>query len=301
MGLIMKQLFWAMIFFICLVPLSVAQGNKKAAVFISDTIKPYYEAVKGLEAGLKDKKVDLKIVEVKGQSLPEFEALGESLLEDGYTYWAAAGPPAAANVWMCRLPGIAGRVYFMVLDPEDLFKEQAAVPCGVSLKIPINKQVDKIISAFPEGVRPGLIFDPEYNTDFAKQALAWFNAQGIFLEFLQVHSRSQVGPVLASGLQKINLLWMIPDPTVISESIIQYIIKQAMEHGAGVVGYNRYFLRQGAAASFVIDYEKMGMQASGILVRMMETNSCQPVTPEFEFSLNQDLIRLLGLGKGGLK
>ena len=39
---------------------------------------------------------------------------------------------------------------------------------------------------------------------------------------------------------------MIPDQTVISEKIVQYVIKQALYHKKGVIGYNSFFIRSGA-------------------------------------------------------
>ncbi|WP_321491608.1 ABC transporter substrate binding protein [uncultured Desulfobacter sp.] len=291
----MKQLLWAMILIISLVPWEVAQGNNKAAVFISDTIKPYFEAVSGLEAGLKGKRVDLKIVEIKNMTQSEFGETGKALLADGYTYWAAAGPEAMAKSYKCNLPQVSGRVYFMVLDPENVIEPSTVLSCGISLKISVFRQVEEIIGAFPQGLKPGLIFDPRYNVGFAEQALSGFHTFGIPLSLLKVNSRNQVAQVLAEGMKHLNMLWMIPDQTVISESIIQYIIKQAMERNIGIVGYNRYFVRQGAVAAFVIDYEKVGRQAAQILTDMMDGHACQMPEPAFEFTVNTELIRLLGM------
>ncbi len=293
----MKQLLLAMIIFISLVPAIPALESKKAAVFISDTIKPYFEAVKGLEAYFENKEVMLKIVELKDQDQAEFDDIGRDLLEKGYVYWAAIGPKATEIIYACRLPDVSARVYSMVLDPEVILVTKPVDFCGVSLQIPPVAQAEEIAGLFSPPARVGIIFDPAYNQAFTAQAVKAFEARGRILELLPVASRREVPYVLAQGVKKINLLWMIPDQTVISESIIQYIIKQAMQQGIGVIGYNRYFLNQGAVAAFVIDYEKVGGQTGEILEKIMDYGSCKSSDPLFVLNVNSRLMKILGLGK----
>lgn len=270
--------------------------NKKAAVFISDTIKPYYEAVQGIEKVLEEKQVAFKVIDAKNYTSAGFESDAKSLLEDGFIYWASVGPEATERIYSCLLPGIAGRVYSMVLDAEAALNPgERAAPCGVSLRIPVSIQVEKIAGAFPSGIKPGIIYDPHYNTPFAERAAREFQVRGFHLELLTVESRARVAQVLSDRMNQINLLWMIPDQTVISESIIQYIIKQAVKHGIGVIGYNRFFLRQGAVGAFIIDYEKVGYQTADILVDMINRHECRSDDPVFDLNLNQDLIQILGI------
>ncbi len=80
---------------------------------------------------------------------------------------------------------------------------------------------------------------------------------------------------------------MIPDQTVISESLIRYLVKNSIKQGVGVVGYNRFFLKQGAVASFVINYEQVGVQTARILVEMLAVKSCKSIPPGFELTIQQ--------------
>lgn len=40
-----------------------------------------------------------------------------------------------------------------------------------------------------------------------------------------------------------DALWLIPDRTVISESIVKYVIKEAFLRKVPVIGYNRFFMK----------------------------------------------------------
>ena len=269
---------------------------KKAAVFLSDTIKPYYEAAQGLETELKNNKINVKVIEIKNLDLMEFRSICQDLIKEGYVYWAGIGPLAMNKIYDYHLPEVAGRVYSMVLAPEKIVN-QGDTLCGVSLKISVEEQVRQLIQVFSPAVRPGIIYDPEYNSLFAEQAFLGFQKYNIKLKLLKVNSKADVPDVLSRGIKNVNLLWMIPDQTVISESLIRYIIKNSIKQGIGVVGYNRFFLKQGAAASFVINYGKVGIQTARILIELMHRNTCRSSDPSFELNVNEALIEMLNLNK----
>ena len=291
-----KLLFLGIVFLIFQATGVCAGESKKAAVFFSDAIKPYYQAAQSLETALKNNKIATEFVEVKDLTQVAFESKCRDLVKDGYVYWVSIGPLAMDKIYHYNLPEVAGRVFSMVLAPGKILR-QPNISCGVSLMIPVEIQVQELIALFPPDIRPGIIYDPEQNSVFAEQAALMFQKHGIKLNLLKVNSMSDVPKALTMGIKEINFLWMIPDQSVISESIIRYIIKTTMKHGVGVVGYNRFFFKQGAIAAFVINYETIGKQTAGILMDLMNHDTCRSSDPVFNLTINKALIEMLDLTK----
>ena len=274
---------------------SVAQPAR-AAVFISDTIKPYFQAAQNLESGLTDYGIELRTVEVKKLGNDTFNGVCQQLIANGYRYWVSIGPTATRLIYQFQSHEVLGRVFTMVLSPDQIM--EATYPlCGVSLKIPVKDQVAELVSAFGPTVRLGILYDPANNAEFVKDAVEGLRSFGMGLKQIEVTARKEVATAIEHGIAGIDLLWMIPDQTVISESIIPYIIKGSMRKGIGVIGYNRYFLHQGAVAAFIIDYGRIGLQTAEVLRAMVQEGVCSNPDPEFELEINQSLAGMLGLNR----
>ena len=95
--------------------------------------------------------------------------------------------------------------------------------------------------------------------------------------------------------KEIDVLWLIPDRTVISESIVQHIIKEALFNRVPVIGYNRFFYESGAAFSFVFDYIELGKQTAKLAIDMLSGKACQKNNPVFHAWLNPRVISRLGI------
>lgn len=286
------KLFHVLFILLAMGTVSHAGQLKKAAVLLSDSIKPYYEASRGIEKRFEKEKIELKILELDNDPPEGFHSYCRTLVDDGFLYWIGVGPEALKAMWDKSFPQVALRVFSMVLSPEEIIPEGQAL-CGVTLSIPVEEQVQAIETHISKNIRPGLIYDPENNSGFASKAYALFARHQIELILLQVASKSDVSRIVSAGLKKVDLLWMIPDRTVISESLIPYIIKESLEQGIAVVGFNRYFLVKGAAAAFVIDYETAGTLAAEKLIQAVEHQVVNRSGPSFEFKLNHGVIDML--------
>jgi putative ABC transport system substrate-binding protein len=112
---------------------------------------------------------------------------------------------------------------------------------------------------------------------------------------LKVLSKKDIPDILKQHWEDIDALWLIPDQTVISESIVQYIIREALSENVPVIGYNRFFYESGAAMAFVFDYEEVGRQTGRLAVSMLSGRACEKETPVFRVWLNLRVIDKLGI------
>jgi putative ABC transport system substrate-binding protein len=158
-------------------------------------------------------------------------------------------------------------------------------------------QVRTLADTFPSLRKIGLLFDPAHNQWFFDAAVSAGNSgqAGVEIVPLAVTARNRIGQVLKDGLGRVDAVWMIPDQTVISEKLIQYVIKQALYADTGVIGYNAYFTRAGAFFSFEFDYQTLGRQAGESIIDILAGEPCIPVPPVFDTRVNQKMVEKLGL------
>ena len=296
-------------------PPEVCASDTTAAIVVSRKIRPYLQVTEGIldQVSRKTANSDISHPETvasqsSGPQVSDTDVfflspgddmvtaqVTDRLITGGYDLVAAVGPEAAALIWQSGIPG--KKVYAAVLDPDAVFQIPGDA-CGISLRIPVAVQLDTITRAFPSLEKIGLLFDPDHNQWFFEAAASAAAALGnisIKIIPLQVTHRNQIAPVLSANLELVDAVWMIPDQTIISEKLIQYVIKQALYKETGVIGYNAYFTRTGAFFSFEFDYQALGRQAGEMITESLAGKHCRREPPVFESSSNPEIAEKLGL------
>jgi putative ABC transport system substrate-binding protein len=275
-------------------PASAAESTK-AAVLISRKILPYMAATEALSSVLSTETA----IEVEIFFLEKFSRKGSGLLKErlekgGFSLVVVVGPEAARFCQKQFPEPKLPIVYSMVLNPDEILKPGSAI-CGVPLSIPVKLQLNRISMALPSVKRIGLIYDPFYNTDFFSEAKQQGLTVNIEIVPLKVSSKKEIPKVLKNSLNHVDCLWLIPDRTVISESIIQYIIKEALLKEKPVIGYNRFFYESGAVLTFIFDYHELGQQTAGIVKDVILNGLCRNIPASFHTWVNVRVAEKIGL------
>jgi len=285
----------------CLVLLGFppAYGNQsptvRVAIVVSKNIRPYLDAVEGFQSGLANKAgiktqvFNLEKLDDKGR----VELFREPGVKE-FALFVAVGPEAALSVWKGIGREGASRIYFMVLNPEKVFGPKKR-GCGISLNIPVQTQIEMIGRGLPSIRRLGLLYDTELNADFFRKAAGAASFSSLTVVPLRVSSKKDIPSVLKRGWKDLDALWFIPDRTVISESIVKYVIKEAFLRKVPVIGYNRFFYETGAALAFVFDYKELGQQCAQKALRILSGEDCLDTPPLFHVWLNEGVAEKLGL------
>lgn len=297
-----------LIFFIfgiiaCLPPAIAAEYPESDAppgvvIFVSKNIRPYVEAADGMHdvysmlsgAGVRKFFLDRLTGKAAADQAARISA------DESVNLVAAIGPEAAAFVWDAFPDSFPARIYAIILNPEKIIGSHALAN-GISLNIPPAVQLGMIQKGLPSLQRVGIIYDPDINQDFFNSAADAAKQAGIGLVPVTVSSPTEIPDILNRVWDKIDGIWLIPDRTVISESIAQYIIKQAVLKKIPVIGYNQFFYDSGAALAFVFDYRDLGRQAADLAVELAsgEAPDARRV-PAFQVWLNAGVIQKLGIG-----
>lgn len=264
------------------------------AVFVSQDIRPYIAALEGLAGVLDaDPNVFLDTFHLEKLSADEQKALVDRLSRKEYRVYVAIGPLAVRFLWDDLRPETGGRLYSMVLNPEKMVPPGDGA-CGVSLNLPVAEQLRAIRSVLPGVEKIGLLYDPKNNGDFYDEAKAW-DDPGLSVVPVPVSSRKDIPAVLKDHWGKIDALWLIPDRTVTTESLIRYILREAIYNRVPGIGYNRFFYESGAVLSFVFDYREIGGQCGEEVLRVLAGGPCDRRSPLYRLWLNEKVAKSMAV------
>lgn len=151
-------------------------------------------------------------------------------------------------------------VYVMLLCPECVRSEKENVT-GVNMSPSIAVQLQKIREILPEIRNIGVVFDPAQSGPYLKDAMV--SARAMELEILAepVATVRDVPSRLLSIRDRVELIWMVPDVTVMTPQTIEYFLLFSLENRKPLVAFSEKYLQVGAFMAFGLDPEDMGRQA----------------------------------------
>jgi putative ABC transport system substrate-binding protein len=279
-------------FFILAYPLlSIASD---VAILVSGPVRPYLEAIDGLAGILSTKDVKTEVFGLERYQGALRKNLSGVVSGRKWDLLVAVGPNAAIFLDEELAEDTTPALYTMILNPAGVVKKKA-FKCGVSLDIPVEIQIEFISRALPGIRRLGLLYDPAHNDFFFEKAMQMAGANGLGIHPIKVSTKKDIPSALATNIDKIDSIWMIPDRTVISESIIEYVIKESLLRKKPTIGFNRFFYENGAAAAFVFDYKEIGAQTGELLLSVIGGAACENPVPKFRLWLNPRTSKVIEL------
>jgi len=267
----------------------------KAVAIVSNKYRPYMEALDALKETLAaELAMPMEVVYMDSDLQQDPDVLVDRFAgRDEISVFIAVGPEAAYFLWNNLAEHGAKKFYTMVLNPEKVLP-RIEDGCGVSFNLPVVEQVKIIHRAFSSFRRIGLICNPENNAAMLQSAIEAGRASGIEIVPIEVKDRKEIKASLQRNLPAVDGLWMIPDKTVITESLVAYIIREAITKGVPVFGYNRYFYEKGAALCYLFDYVDIGFQTGRLVVGVLRGEDCVNSAPNYRVWYNVKVLEAMG-------
>ena len=122
---------------------------------------------------------------------------------------------------------------------------------------------------FTKAKRIGIIYDPRNTAEFVGNASKAASATRLELVTKQVDDPSQIPAVVQEMQQKIDILWLIPDPTVVTNEIIDYLFRFSFQNNIPIFTFSKKYVEMGAVASLDIDPYDMGEQVASIVNKVL--------------------------------
>lgn len=252
MALVAAALIWATPTFAQVPAAKVSKKARTVVVLTDKSTRPYREAARGVQGGgLPVESVALADV---GARLAKPAKAGE--------VFVALGPKSAKLLSTSKKSGAAA-----LIRSSEIPKR---VP-SVTVDVPAPVQLPWIARAFPGRTRVVIL---RGKSPVDKDAL---KAVAPRMRFVVVDVDKPANAVFA--LERAlevdrgrTLVWLLPDPQVITANTIGPLAQQALSARVPMVGFSGYFLRVGALAAVETNYEKMGRAALDAAVARFETS-----------------------------
>ena len=187
----------------------------------------------------------------------------------------------------------------LVLDPEK-YGLPTSNMVGLSLQIPVEKQLKPLQTLIPHISRIGVLFDPQKTQGLRDQLQQHMGAMGLTLISEEVHSEKEVSEVLKSLKHKIDALYLLPDSTVLTENTLDFLISSTLKANIPLIGFSAGLVRSGAVTGAFLNYADLGRQAATLVPHLLTTNASSivgtMVPPEMVHqAINVQSARYLGL------
>ena len=289
---------WAVAGLVWLVVLCTLGVSEPAAMDIailqSSDIEAYREAIAGFKA---TGPIGAIYTEYDAQGDLELgKKLARKLRTSNVSLVVAVGLKAAlaAKVEIVDVP----IVYMMILDP---LKHQLTAPnmTGTLLEVPVDRQLKIMRMFLPSLHQLGALYDPAKTSPRVKDAVEQATVLDFQLKGQPVEHDKDLPQQLRALLSNIEILWLIPDSTVLTNESIQFILDSALARQIPVIGFSPEFTRLGALLSMSVNYGEVGRETGLLAKRILDGNGFRALNPvpiqRLKISVNLKTARFLGL------
>lgn len=260
-------------------------ARTEVVLVLSWDLKPYWEFVEGFQkTDLFQSKVFLVSEWLGSEGSKAVVAVGHRALKKVLEKASPSLPIFGALVLHPRLldcSRLKGGVY-LLLPPEVVW--------------PILRE--RLKPYFSDTFTVGIPYSTPFNKFLAKKARDTGIFWGIKVKPIPLKEGFSQ---LEKDLQEVDVLYFLPDPFWESEEVILKIIKMALLRGKIVVGYNRFFLKNGALLAFLIDYTATGAKTARLLKDCLDKNFCRWEPAEFFVEENQKIKKFFLSEKTSVK
>jgi putative ABC transport system substrate-binding protein len=181
-------------------------------------------------------------------------------------------------------------VYLMVHSSPAWVRTRSNIT-GVAMTITAEQWLDTIGATFPGRKRLGLVYDPRRTGDFVSEAKAAAARKGFSLVTREVSSSKEVHERIQELKGSVDVLWMLPDLTVVTPQSVESMMLFSLRNHIPVVTFSERHLDVGATAAVVLDFAAMGGQAGEMARRVLDGASVDLVPPEPPAKVNVRINR----------
>ena len=189
-------------------------------------------------------------------------------------------------------------VFVMLMSPDCKLSKRENIT-GVNMVPSAGVQLARIREIFPDVRSLGVLFNPEETGQFIEAASVAADPFGIDLLAVPVATAREVPGKLAGIRNQAQMIWMIPDVTVITRHTIEFFLLFSVENRIPLVAFSEKYVDMGAFMAFGLDPEDMGRQAGGMANLILSGKSpCEvPVQDARKVSVtvNRTLAEKIGI------
>ncbi|MGI5860800.1 MAG: ABC transporter substrate-binding protein [Myxococcales bacterium] len=188
-------------------------------------------------------------------------------------------------------------VYCMVIEPKANGIDADHV-VGVPLEIPVETQLEQLKRLAPDLGSIGLVFNPARSANKLGEAVAAAAKLSMTVVGEPASSAAQFPDSLQAVLPKAKALWLLSDPTLLTQDTLRLMLEASMSHRLPLLTFSDEFVRMGALMALAPDYEGAGIEAARLALEIVggkKPAEVSPARPRWNLIVNLATAKALGL------
>lgn len=265
---------------------------EEISVLLSQDISIYREALEGIN---KIKPGEITIYHLKGDPNEAKRVISQVRRHPGdlvISIGLLASQVARENIRSTPL------LFCMVYYPErySFFSQNMT---GIRLEFSPTENFSEIKRLFPGVRKIGVLYDPKKTGKIIAESREAARNMGLSLTEMRLGSEKDL-PARLNALQgNVDLLWLIPDSTVVSPQSIDKILLTSFKFKIPVMTFSDEFVEMGALASLTPDFEATGQEIGRLAEKIIqgELPSHFPIrsASKKRLSVNLKMARKMGI------
>jgi ABC-type uncharacterized transport system substrate-binding protein len=258
-------------------------AQSQVAIVVPAHLRPYLEVVEGIKKQL-NQAIDTYFLDTN-------HALIQEKLQA--KSWLAVIAIGSQSISFLNPLAIRAKyfIYSLIVYP-DTIKTNKNFFCGIYLQPPPTQILSVIQQKAPQIKRIVIPFSSPEGKNYVKNITAIGEKRHFKIIPLEFNHKDILS-LLNQMWTDFDAILFIPDPIFSSETIVKFFIQQAMMHKKAVIGYNRFFLEQGALLCFIVDFEKTGAKTASLLTQILQTGLCVSEPAFFNIHINKQVWNYL--------
>ena len=228
----------------------------------SSSVKPYNEAIEGFKSTCECSVREMNLAEMKIQDIRG------NILKSNPAAVFAVGLDALNSVSdITGLPVL----YTMAVGAGPEISKGKNNRYGVSMDIHPEKYLSAMARLFPDAKRIGLIYNKFHTGKLVMEARG-SPLRRFEIIALEISRPGQAPSVIQTLKGKIDIFWILPDPSVATPGTIDSILLFSFQNNIPVVSFTSKHVKMGALASLSASPFDLGAQAGKIAAENLNTN-----------------------------
>ena len=264
-----------------------AVAESSVVVLGAQTKKAHRQFVEGFKQYLSEQEEDLEFVDIAlDNDIKDTEGLKDIIQRESIPLILTIGPKAfqSAARQDVDAPLIAG------LTRNASALEKNANATGVVLEYKVETQLLWIKRILPDFKTIGVLYNPAESGQ--RVAVAKKAAARLGLNFVaqEVNSPSELPVAMESLFRRVDVLWGITDPVVLSRQTAKAILLTSFRNKVPFIAPSSAWVKAGALYSLEVDYNDIGVQTGEMAQSVLKGQRVSTMPPqeprEVRYSLN---------------
>lgn len=274
--------------------------GKEVLILISDKISTFDE--------VKDSIYD----SLKGYNIYTYNFQGDTnLMKELPDIVNRIKPSVVVAIGVSVLENLVGKVdipivFTMVINYKKFNVEKYKNIAGVSLQVPVESVFFNLKTVYPNFSKVGVICSQDYYNSFILP----------FVDSVKLSLEVEIVPYIISSskdyissynslAKNVDVMWMVPDTSVLDKNSIIYFINESFKNSKPTVVYSEPFVEAGGFFSVSPNYSTIGSQVALMIRRIIEDNvspnklGIAPVVGTFT-TINREMAKKLSIDENML-